>query len=127
MKYLLDTQALILAGNNRLPKLAKVAYADSDNEVFFSVASLWEIGIKVSLKKLKFERTISEYRNLLVKRAGLKELPIDSDHIDRAVMLPFHHRDPFDRLLIGQAIAEGLSVISGDEAFDKYDCQRIWN
>ena len=108
MRILLDTQALILAGRNQLPRPAARAYTSRSNEVYFSLASLWEVGIKASLGKLRFPRSITEYYDALVERFALKPLSIEAVHIDRAVNLPWHHRDPFDRLLIGQALEEGL-------------------
>lgn len=127
MRILLDTKALLLAGRNQLPKPAARAYASGSNEVFFSLASLWEIGIKASLGKLKFPRSIGEYYDGLIDRFALKPLSIEAAHIDRAVTLPWHHRDPFDRLLIGQALEEDLAVIAGDPRFEEYGCRRIWD
>lgn len=126
MKVLLDTQALILAGQNRLPPPAAKTYLISNNEIYFSVASLWEVGIKASLKKLKFDMKVTDYQRLLL-RAGLFELPIEASHIEQSVALPFHHRDPFDRLIAGQALVESMTVISGDQTFGLYGCQRIWD
>ena len=126
MKILLDTQTLILIGQGQLPKRASEAYADIDNEVFFSLVSLWEIGIKASLGKLKFKRKIAEYHDMLVEELDLSSLNIEAIHIQKAVGLPFHHKDPFDRLLIGQALTEGLSVLGSDSQFELYGCDRIW-
>ena len=126
MRILLDTQALILAGRDQLPRAAARAYTSRSNELYFSLASLWEIGIKASLGKLRFPRSISEYYDALVEDFALKPLSIEAVHIDRAVNLPWHHRDPFDRLLIGQALEEDLALIGGDSRFDSYGCQRIW-
>jgi len=127
LRILLDTQALILAGRNQLPRPAARAYTSRSNEVYFSLASLWEIGIKASLGKLKFPRSITEYYDALVEQFALKPLSIEAVHIDRAVNLPWHHRDPFDRLLIGQALEEDLALIGADSRFDSYGRRRIWN
>ncbi len=126
MNILLDTQALILAGRDQLPHSARAAYVSGENDVYFSLASLWEIGIKAALGKLKFKRRISDFYSLLVEDLGLLPLPIDAVHIEKAVSFPFHHKDPFDRLLAGQAIAERLVILSGDAHFDLYGCKRIW-
>jgi len=127
LRILLDTQALILAGRNQLPRPAARAYTSRSNEVYFSRASLWEIGIKASLGKLKFPRSITKYYDALVEQFALKPLSIEAVHIDRAVNLPWHHRDPFDRLLIGQALEEDLALIGADSRFDWYGCRRIWD
>jgi PIN domain nuclease of toxin-antitoxin system len=127
LRILLDTQALILAGQNRLPRPAARAYTARSNEVYFSLVSLWEVGIKASLGKLKFPRSITEYYDALVEEFALMPLFIQAVHIERAVNLPWHHRDPFDRLLIGQALEEGLAMIGGDSRFDSYGCRRIWD
>lgn len=126
MRILLDTQSLILVGQDHLPALAKATYKDSDNDVYFSLVSLWEIGIKSALGKLKFKRRISEYHSMLIEELALSPLGLEATHIERAVNLPFHHKDPFDRLLIGQALEEGLCVLGADAEFDSYGCERIW-
>lgn len=92
-----------------------------------SLATLWELAIKVSIGKLvlkqdSFESFISE--GLASSRAEL--LPIEPKHIQRLVSLPLHHRDPFDRMLVAQALVEGVPIISSDEAFDTYGVERIW-
>jgi PIN domain nuclease of toxin-antitoxin system len=125
LRLLLDTQALILAGRNQLSRAASSAYSSMENEVLFSLVSLWEIGIKASLGKLEFNRGIGPYYDLLIGQ-GLQPLAIELVHIDQAVSLPFHHKDPFDRLLIGQALSEKLTFIASDSAFDRYGCKRIW-
>ena len=127
MNILLDTQALILAGNNHLPPKAKKAYLDPQNTVYFSLVSLWEIGIKVALGKLDFKLKLSAYHDLLLEKVGLLELPLDLRHIEKAVGLPFHHKDPFDRLLIGQALTQKLAVMASDEIYSRYGCTCIWN
>lgn len=127
MRALLDTQSLILVGQDRLPQLAKDTYSDTDNDVYFSLVSLWEIGIKAALGKLRFKRKISEYHDMLIEELGLSPLTLEATHIEKAVNLPFHHRDPFDRLLIGQALVEGLRILCANSQFDLYECERIWD
>ncbi|MBI1862300.1 MAG: type II toxin-antitoxin system VapC family toxin [Deltaproteobacteria bacterium] len=127
MRLLLDTQSLILVGQGRLPARAKEVYSDKDNEVYFSLVSLWEIGIKTAVGKLRFKRNLKDYHDLLVEELNLAPLSIEATHIERAVRLPFHHRDPFDRLIIGQSLTERLCVLSGDVQFDAYKCDRIWD
>ncbi|MBI3535409.1 MAG: type II toxin-antitoxin system VapC family toxin [Deltaproteobacteria bacterium] len=127
MKFLLDTQALIFAGSDKLPKTASSALVSSSNQIYFSTVSLWEIGIKSSLGKLIFKRNLIEYKDLLIDDLGFLFLQIDVSHIEKAVHLPWHHKDPFDRLLIGQALIEGLGVIAHDAQFDRYGCKRVWD
>lgn len=127
MNILLDTQALILAGRDELPQRASKAFCLPSNAIYFSLVSLWEIGIKASLGKLDFNQQIGEYRTLLVDDLGLRELNISCEHIEKAVSLPFHHRDPFDRLIIGQALLEGFVLMGSDQHFDAYGCKVIWD
>jgi PIN domain nuclease of toxin-antitoxin system len=126
MNILLDTQALILAGQSRLPTTAAKAYQAASNEIYFSLASLWEIGIKASLGKLSFDRDLLEYHDALHGEFGLTPLAIHPAHLQVATTLPFHHKDPFDRLLIGQALSERLVVMTGHAIFSDYGCRRIW-
>ena len=126
MKLLIDTQALILAGRDELPKPARALYESPSNDIYFSMASLWEIAIKSSLGKLQFKKGLVEYRRMLVGELGLLFVPIEPEHLEELRTLPFHHKDPFDRLLVGQAMVEGLALFSGDLAFDQYECKRVW-
>src|SRR5690348_4200302 len=122
MKILLDTQALILAGRDELPGQAAQAFTSPSNDVYFTLVSLWEIGIKAALEKLRFKRKITEYYDLLTNELGLVPLEIHPKHIEKAVGLPFHHKDPFDRLIIGQALTENLTILTSDHHFDSYGC-----
>lgn len=127
MKILLDTQALILAGRDQLPKTAARVYLAGSNEIYFSLVSLWEIGIKAALGKLRFKRKIMDYYDLLIHEMALNALTIDPAHIEKAVSLPFHHKDPFDRLIIGQALVENMTILGSDTHFGSYGCKRIWD
>jgi PIN domain nuclease of toxin-antitoxin system len=127
VKILLDTQALILAGRDQLPKRATEAFTSTSNEVYFSLVSLWEIGIKSALGKLRFKRKITEYHDLLINELELIPLSIDPQHIEKAVGLPFHHKDPFDRLIVGQALTENLTIVSSDAHFASYGCKQLWD
>ncbi len=93
-----------------------------DNEVFFSSANVWEIEIKAALGKL--ERPATEVAQA-ARAQGFAELPITSAHAVRAARLPMHHRDPFDRMLIGQAMEEGLTVVTSDALFAPYGVD-VW-
>jgi PIN domain nuclease of toxin-antitoxin system len=100
--------------------------SDPGNELLLSIASLWEIAIKVSLKKLNFIESYNTYMQRVIKQNSLKILPISLTHANALTSLQFHHRDPFDRLLIAQAMVENLPILSADILFDKYPITRIW-
>jgi PIN domain nuclease of toxin-antitoxin system len=127
MKILLDTQALILAGRDELPPLASRAFCLSSNQVYFSLVSLWEIGIKTSLGKLHFPHQMTQYHKMLINTLGMNELSILPEHIEKSVSLPFHHRDPFDRLIISQALVEDFTLMGSDQIFSHYGCKLIWD
>jgi len=127
MKILLDTQALILAGQNDLPAVAKEHYLNSKNQIFFSLVSFWEMGIKARQGKLHLKRDLSRYYQDLLDHQGLRALTLEVAHIAKGVSFPFHHKDPFDRLLIGQAFEEKCAIMTGDSVFEKYGCKIIWN
>ena len=128
MKLLLDTHAFLwfVQGSSRLSPRAQALIEDEANEVFLSVVSLWEIAIKVSLGKLQllqpFETLISQQLRL----NAIALLGITPHHTAGIIALPFHHRDPFDRLLIAQAQAEQMLIVGGDPAFDAYSITRLW-
>ena len=128
MKYLLDTHTLLwfLQGDKKLSDKARQLIDDPRNEKFLSIASLWEIAIKVSLGKLvlnkPFERLFPE--QLYFNR--IKVLDITVDSLIELTTLPFHHRDPFDRLIIAQALVKDFLIIGADAAFDAYGINREW-
>ena len=121
--YLLDTQVFLwcLMDSPRLTPEARELIADPLNPVYVSAATSWEIAIKKSLGKLKAPDNIDG----IVEEMGFLKLPIYLYHGDTLSTLPFHHRDPFDRMLIAQAIAEGLVLISSDRKFEMYDVELI--
>jgi PIN domain nuclease of toxin-antitoxin system len=100
--------------------------ADETNELWFSVASMWEIGIKFAIAKLPLPETPDSYISSRMGQLGVQSLEITATHALRAASLPLHHRDPFDRMLIAQVIAEGIPIISADVAFDAYSIRRLW-
>lgn len=120
MRLLLDTNALLwfLAGSGRLRRAARAAVEDAD-VVFVSVASLWEATIKASLGRLSLPADLGA----ATSDQGMRRLDICDAHLARLTSLPLHHRDPFDRLLIAQAQAEGLTVVTSDSSFGQYDVQ----
>ena len=131
MKYLLDTHTFIwfIEGSQELSNNAIQLIQDENNEFLLSMASLWEISIKVGLGKLEI---LGGYSNIMtdLTQNGIKILPIDFAHTLVQSKLQLHHRDPFDRLIIAQAIAENLLIIGKDEIFDTYfenaKVKRIW-
>ena len=128
MKVLLDTHVFLwfIAGDRRMSSLSRSVIEDPGNGLLLSVASVWEMAIKASLGKLQLaqpiERLIPE--QLSVNLIDL--LPVTPNHAFRVSSLPFHHRDPFDRMLIAQGLHEGISILSSDEAFDIYGVARLW-
>lgn len=99
---------------------------DSKNELFWSAASEWELSIKVSLGKVELTEG---WQGAFAKERevnGIKDLPVLVPHCGDLVSLPFHHRDPFDRLLVSQAISERLALISKDEWIRRYDVESVW-
>ena len=128
MKYLLDTHTLLwfLQGDKKLSDKARRLIDSPRNEKFLSIVSLWEIAIKVSLGKLvlnkPFEKLFPE--QLHFNRIEILDITVDS--LIKLTTLPFHHRDPFDRLIIAQAFVKDLPIISADAAFDAYEISREW-
>ena len=117
-RLLLDTHALLwwLSGDPNLGNETKAAIADPRNEVYVSAASTWEISIKRSLGKL----TAPDDMDTIVEDEGFGKLPITLFHGDQAGLLPEHHKDPFDRMLVAQAQAEGLVIVTCDEKIELY-------
>jgi PIN domain nuclease of toxin-antitoxin system len=128
MRALLDTHALLwfLAGERALSPRARLLVEDPDNTIFVSVASLWEIAIKVGLGKLDIGQPYTEFVHDQLNRTAFEVLGIETRHLISLSNLPLHHRDPFDRMLVAQAISEGLPIIGIDAAFDEYPVQRLW-
>ncbi|MFM2380076.1 MAG: hypothetical protein RLZZ143_2656 [Cyanobacteriota bacterium] len=127
MKLLLDTHTFLWFINNS-PQLSIDAknLIESDVDLLLSIASLWEIAIKVSIDKLTIPNTYDQFIPQQVQLNDMEVLPISLAHLAVVTTLPFHHRDPFDRLLIAQAMVEKMSIISADEIFDSYGISRIW-
>ncbi|MDX6498221.1 MAG: hypothetical protein QOG23_1481 [Blastocatellia bacterium] len=128
MRLLLDTHAFLwfIMGSGNLSVNARALIENPANERLVSVASLWEIAIKPSLGKLTLSAPFNELIPAHLNLNGIDLLNIKVDHLSNLTTLPFHHRDPFDRLIIAQAIVEKLPVISLDGAFDTYGVTRHW-
>ena len=126
MRLLLDTHAFLwfASGDNRLTDFARAAIGDTENEAFVSVASIWEIAIKHSLGKLQFTEPNDEFMEWELK--GYQVLPVTLSHALRTSHLPFHHRDPFDRLLAAVCIEDAVPIVSVDRIFDTYGVDRLW-
>ena len=127
MQLLLDTHAFIwfYTGDKQLSSKAKTLINDLSNECFLSIASVWEIGIKTSIGKLELRVNFTGLADFMATNR-IVLLLIAFRHIQRLQSLPFHHRDTFDRLLIAQAFAERLTLISRDGFFQQYDVPLIW-
>lgn len=125
---LLDTHALLwwLEGNARLSAKARRAIADGDNVILVSAATAWEIATKARIGKLPDAIPLARDLVRAVLDQGFESLPITLAHAQRAGLLPGPHRDPFDRMLIAQALAEDVPLVSNEKSFDAYGITRIW-
>jgi len=128
MKLLLDTHALLwfLAGESRIAPRVRRRISDARNTKLLSVASVWEMAIKLSLRKLELDDPLDRLVERSTREAGIELLGISPAHATGVAHLPWHHRDPFDRLLVSQALHEELVIVSADESFDAYGVQRLW-
>lgn len=128
MKLLLDTHAFLwlVEGNAKLTEGAQAALADPQNELFLSVASVWELAIKVGNGKLVLSEPLEEFVPKWTNAYQLTVLSVESSHALAVTKLPLHHRDPFDRLLVGQAHIEGMSLVSGDAKLAQYGQPIVW-
>jgi PIN domain nuclease of toxin-antitoxin system len=128
MKLLLDTHALIWFAENdpRLSARARQALSDAANDSWCSVASIWEMAIKVSVGKLKLGRQLDTNFRRCLDANGITILPVEFEHAAHVLGLPWYHRDPFDRLLVAQAVLEQLTLVSHDDQLDAYGIRRIW-
>jgi PIN domain nuclease of toxin-antitoxin system len=129
MKLLIDTQCWLwwFAEPDRLQEATIARISDENNEIWFSVASVWELGIKVGLGKLPLPEPLDRYLASRMQQLGARSLEIRADHALQAGGLPLHHRDPFDRMLIAQAQVEGMTIVTSDRMFELYKVEVIWN
>ena len=129
MKLLLDTQCWLwwFAQPERLSEEAIAHIAAETNDLWFSVASVWEIGIKVAIGKLLLPEPIDRYISSQMLQLGARSLEITATHALQAAALPLHHRDPFDRMLIAQAQLRGMTLVSADAMLRQYsDVSILW-
>ncbi len=129
MRLLLDTRTLVwwLAGDRQLAGAAREAIGDDQNEVYVSAASAWEVATKARIGKLPNAMLLAQNFTTEIGQQGFLPLAISVEHGQRAGNLPGQHRDPFDRMLIAQAQAENLVLLSNETIFDQYGITRLWD
>ena len=127
-RFLIDTHCWLWAraDPDRLNETATELIENDENTIVFSAVSAWEVAIKAALGKLQLPEPADKYVESRIKAEAVKSLPIYIHHALRVAELPPHHRDPFDRLLVAQAQAEGLPLMTGDTRIAKYDVDIIW-
>jgi PIN domain nuclease of toxin-antitoxin system len=128
LRLLLDTHTLLWFGLND-PQLSGTAMSliiDAVNEKLVSPASYWEIAIKISVRKDALATPYDVFMKEAIDRNGFGYLHIETKHTSKLTALPFHHKDPFDRLIVAQAITEGIPIVSNDSVLDAYANKRLW-
>ncbi len=125
MDYLLDTHAFLwwISGDAELPAFSRQLIAEGTSQVYLSMVTPWEVAIKISVRKLPDPGLLQQF----LLRGNFVALPIEFRHIEKFKTLSLHHRDPFDRMLIAQALADDLTIISNETIFDVYGVKRVWN
>ncbi|HUT95951.1 MAG TPA: type II toxin-antitoxin system VapC family toxin [Thermoguttaceae bacterium] len=128
MRALLDAHAILwfIWGHGNLSAKAQAIMADGSNDLLLSAGTLWEIAIKVGLGKLQIAEPYEVFMDKAILDNDLSVLPISVKHAATLSTLPLHHRDPFDRLLVAQAMVEQIPIVSGDPALDAYPVARLW-
>ncbi len=128
MKFLLDSHTVLWFGEDSplLPASVKSLIEDAQHKKYLSVVTAWELGIKYSTGKLTLTEPPDLYFAEVIRLNGYGVLPVTLNHALKNATLPYHHKDPFDRLLIAQSLTEGMAVLSADTIFDAYGVTRIW-
>lgn len=128
MKYLLDTHILIwfISGDEQLNFYAKQLIENEENELLISIASLWEIAIKYNLGKLQLQKPYEQLFPEQLEENNIDILKVKIDHLKLLCNLPLYHRDPFDRIIVCQALFEQIPIISKDNILDNYGIKREW-
>jgi PIN domain nuclease of toxin-antitoxin system len=128
MKIVIDTHSLLwfIMGDDRLSNDARTIIEDLDNHILVSIGSLWEIAIKVNIGKLRFLQTYPELFPSELQKNEIEVLPIRHEHLTTLATLPLYHRDPFDRIIIAQAMSENVAIATKDDAFRSYAVEIIW-
>jgi PIN domain nuclease of toxin-antitoxin system len=127
MRLIVDTQAFLwfIMGDNHLTPRWRTAIESKSNQTYVSIASLWEIAIKLSNQKLEIDMSFDELIEFQVERNGFVLLPIFPHHLKPLTHLPHHHRDPFDRIIIAQAQTEKFPIVTTDSQFKRYDVELL--
>jgi PIN domain nuclease of toxin-antitoxin system len=127
VRFLLDTHVLLwlLAGSARIGDAVLATLADQRHQVFVSAVSGWEIAIKVGLGRLDVPPDLRSWLPAAINASGVDVLQVSLEHTLGVEALPHHHRDPFDRLLIAQAITEDMTLVTADRQFDQYDVRLL--
>jgi PIN domain nuclease of toxin-antitoxin system len=126
MRVLLDTHAFLWAITDDIRMPARVRRSIAASDCFFSVASIWEVIVKVQSGKMSLPRPVGPFLVSELVSSGVKILPVTLDHVLRVESLHLHHRDPFDRMLIAQSLEEELPVVTTDPLFKKYPVELTW-
>lgn len=128
MKILLDTHAFLwfFLGDSRISPAARSAIESDENQNLLSIVSLWEIAIKSSIGKITLTGDFESIVHQALADATIALLPINVPHVVEVSRFPFHHRDPFDRLIVAQARIDGLVIVSADDVFAAYNVTRLW-
>lgn len=128
MKYLLDTHVFLwmISDEKQLSIAASDVILSSSSVLYFSMASYWEICIKLSVGKLILKRNWAQIFEREMSHNGIEWLPVKQDHARGIIKLPWYHKDPFDRLIISQCYSEKLSCITADEQIKKYNIKCLW-
>ena len=125
---MLDAHTLLWSQDDtsRLSAVAAATLTDPAHDRLVSIATVWEIGIKVANGKLPLSKPFRAWIDTAIADLAASVLPITLDHLERQIQLEFHHRDPFDRLLIAQALVDDIPLIGSDTQFDAYGVNRSW-
>ncbi|HVA48615.1 MAG TPA: type II toxin-antitoxin system VapC family toxin [Pirellulales bacterium] len=128
MRLLLDTHAFLwyILDDPQLSAKADALISDANNEIEVSPASYWEIAIKIRLDKYSLPEPYQMFMEREIATNGFRILHIEPKHTALITTMPFHHRDPFDRLIVAQAQVEQIAIVSGDTALDAYGVTRLW-
>ena len=128
MRLLLDTHTLFWSVDNpsKVSATAMAALQDSNNDRLLSAATIWELAIKVGQGKIALSMPYGQWMATAIADLKLEILPVTVEYAERQSALPPHHKDPFDRLMISQALVDGIAIVSSDVAFDSYGVTRIW-
>lgn len=128
MKYLLDTAVWLWSIDSieRISKVGREVLENRQEEIYFSAAVAWELSIKARLGKLSLPSPPAHCIPAFMEKQGLRALPVTQLHAIKVYDLPLHHQDPFDRIIIAQAIAEDMTILTADRIFERYPAELVW-